>query len=182
MYGPKGIGALYIRSQNPRVNLEAIYHGGHQERGLRPGTLNVPSIVGFGLACKICEAQGADDRIHVSSLRDFFLEKIKEISENISLNGSIEHRLANNLHLSFGEIEAENLIHRLKTIALSTGAACASGKRSPSHVLKAMGLENSAIHSSIRFGLGRFTTLQEIESATAQIAVAVHSLEEKTHG
>ena len=162
LYGPKGVGILYVRKNNPRVPLQAISFGGDQERGLRPGTLNVPGIVGMGEACKIARDEMADDAERIQALVELFWSELQKIYPKVSRNGDLKNRLPNNLHVSFPGLEAESIIQHLRFIAVSTGAACDSHKREASHVLRAMKLSADTIHSSLRFGLGRNTTREEI--------------------
>jgi cysteine desulfurase len=179
MYGPKGIGILYARKNNrtlPHLELKSILHGGYQERGLRPGTLNVPGIVGFAEACKIAARERTAERARMSELTELLWKKLQKIYPEAIRNGDASLRLPNNLHLSFVGLEAESILQNLRTLAISTGAACDSHKREPSHVLKAMSLSPSAIHSSLRFGLGRFTTVDEISEAADRMHSAIREL------
>jgi cysteine desulfurase len=176
IYGPKGIGALYIRSKNPRVKITPLMYGGGHENNLRPGTLNVPGIVGLGKAVKICGEKMPCESERIKILRDRLYAGIKSQINDVYLNGSMEHRLPNNLNLSFKYVKAENLIMNLKEIAVSTGAACASETLKPSHVLKSIGLPDDLAHSSIRFGLGRFNTDEEIDFTIDKIVKTVKKL------
>lgn len=178
MYGPKGVGALYVRRKNPRVELVPQIDGGGHERGVRSGTLNVPGIVGFGEACAICrrEMQAEADRLR--RLRDRLKERIEAELEDVIVNGSMEHRLPNNLNMSFAHITAESLLMALRDVAVSSGSACSSATQAPSHVLRALGLEREMAHSSIRFGLGRFNTEEEIDYAAARVIETVKKLRE----
>jgi len=178
IYGPKGAGALYVRRKNPRVTLSAQIHGGGHERGLRSGTLNVPAIVGFGMACQIAQAEMEEDSKRISILRDELEKNLLTIG-NVSVNGlpspwggGIEGRggrLPNVTNLSFQGIKADSLIAKLPDIAFSTGSACTSAIPEPSHVLKAMGIPDEMAYSSVRFSLGKFTTKEEIEIVSKKV-------------
>lgn len=176
MYGPKGVGAMYVRRANPRVRLAPVIHGGGHERGFRSGTLNVPGIVGLGKACEICRTDMARDTAHVMKLRDR-LEKgiLKELDE-VYLNGHPTERLPNNLNLSFAYVEGEAMMMGLKEIAVSSGSACTSASLEPSYVLKAMGVGEELAHSSIRFGLGRFNTEEEVDYVIEKVVSCVKRL------
>ena len=163
MYGPKGAGALYIRRKNPRVALTAQLHGGGHERNLRSGTLNVPGIVGLGMACKIASESFWDESIHISFLRTK-LEQSFVDTGNTFINGSIKNRLCNTTNICFKGYKAERLIKEIPTLAIATGSACSSALPEPSHVLLSMGLSAEDALSSVRFSLGRFTTEAEIEN------------------
>lgn len=178
MYGPKGVGALYVRRKNPRVELVPLIDGGGHERGLRSGTLNVPAIVGFGEACAICQREMASEAERLRRLRDRLLERILAELDEVYVNGSLEHRLPNNLNLSFRYVEAEAILTAMHEVAVSTGAACSSANLEPSHVLRALGLSEDLIHSSIRFGLGRFTTEEEIDYVAGRVVEVVRKLRE----
>ena len=179
MYGPKGVGALYVR-RRPRVALTPQMDGGGHELGLRSGTLNVPGIVGFGEACAIAAREMKDEAAHLRELRDRLLEGIQaalaDSGSGVGVNGSIEHRLPGNLNLSFAGVDAEALLTSLPEIALSTGSACSSATVEPSHVLRAIGLSGQLARASLRFGLGRFNTAAEIDTAAKRIAAAVRKL------
>lgn len=163
MYGPKGIGALYVRRKNPRVKVTAQMDGGGHERGMRSGTLNVPGIVGFGKACELARLEMATDAERLSKLRDKLEAALTQIDESY-VNGSTEHRLPHVANISFKYVEGEGLMMGFnKTIALSSGSACTSASLEPSYVLKALGLGDDLAHSSLRFGLGRFTTDEQID-------------------
>ncbi len=163
MYGPKGIGALYVRRKNPRVKVTAQMDGGGHERGMRSGTLNVPGIVGFGKACELARLEMAADAERLSKLRDKLEAALTQIDESY-VNGSTEHRLPHVANISFKYVEGEGLMMGFnKTIALSSGSACTSASLEPSYVLKACGLGDDLAHSSLRFGLGRFTTEEQID-------------------
>lgn len=178
LYGPKGSGALYVRRRNPRVKLTAQMHGGGHERGLRSGTLNVPGIVGLGKACALCSDERENDAAHTSRLRDKLEAALLQI-EGTAVNGNREHRLPQTTNLSFAGTESEGLLMAVsKELALSSGSACTSGSLEPSYVLKALGLSDEAAHGSLRFGLGRYTTEEEIDYAIERISAAVQSLRE----
>jgi cysteine desulfurase len=163
MYGPKGIGALYVRRKNPRVKVTAQMDGGGHERGMRSGTLNVPGIVGFGKACELARLEMTADAERLSKLRDKLEAALTQIDESY-VNGSTEHRLPHVANISFKYVEGEGLMMGFnKTIALSSGSACTSASLEPSYVLKALGLGDDLAHSSLRFGLGRFTTDEQID-------------------
>jgi len=176
MYGPKGVGALYVRRKNPRVKLSAQLHGGGHERGMRSGTLNVPGIVGFGKACEICQKEMTGEIARVSRLRDKLQAGLLRI-EGTSVNGDINNRLPHVTNISFKHADGEGLMMNLnKNIALSTGSACTSASIEPSYVLKALGLEDELAHSTIRFGLGRYTTEEEIDYTVEQVSAAVSKI------
>jgi len=176
MYGPKGVGALYVRRKNPRVKLNAQLHGGGHEKGMRSGTLNVPGIVGFGKACEICQKEMNEEAARVSRLRDKLQDGLLKI-EGTYVNGDVNHRLPHVTNISFKHADGEGLMMSLnKNIALSTGSACTSASIEPSYVLKALGLEDELAHSTIRFGLGRYTTEEEIDYTIEQVAAAVSKL------
>jgi cysteine desulfurase len=163
MYGPKGVGALYVRRSKPRVRLGAQMDGGGHERGMRSGTLNVPGIVGFGKAAEIMRLEGNEESARLLNLRERLRTKIQASLDEVYLNGSLEHRLPGNLNLSFAFVEGEGLMMAIKDVAVSSGSACTSSSLEPSYVLRAMGLGDELAHSSIRFGLGRFTTEEEVD-------------------
>jgi cysteine desulfurase len=175
LYGPKGIGALYVRKRNPRVKLRPLIDGGGHEGGLRSGTLNVPAIVGFGAACEIARAVMKDEAKRLKDLRDRLWKGLRTL-DPVTLNGHPERRLPGNLHVSFKYVEAESLMAELDGIALSSGAACTTAKAEPSHVLKALGLPEDLARASIRFGLGRSTTGAEIDTVVDRVAGAVRKL------
>ncbi len=163
IYGPKGVGALYIRRSKPRVRLVAQMDGGGHERGNRSGTLNVPGIVGFAKACEIMKSEGAEENARLLRLRSRLHKKLTDALDMVFLNGSAEHRLAGNLNVSFSFVEGEGLMMAIKDVAVSSGSACTSASLEPSYVLRAMGLDEELAHSSIRFGLGRFNTEEEVD-------------------
>ena len=178
MYGPKGIGALYVRRKNPRVKVTAQMDGGGHERGMRSGTLNVPGIVGFGKACELARLEMADDAIRLSKLRDKLESALMQLEEAY-VNGSREHRLPHVTNISFKYVEGEGLLMGFnKNIALSSGSACTSASLEPSYVLKALGLGDDLAHSSLRFGLGRFTTEDQIDYTIKAISETVLKLRE----
>jgi cysteine desulfurase len=178
LYGPKGVGALYVRRRNPRVRLVPQIDGGGHERGMRSGTLNVPGIVGLGEGCDICRREMAEESERLCRLRDRLHRKLEAGLDDISVNGSIEHRLPNNLNISFAGVEAESLMMGMSEIAVSTGSACTSATVEPSYVLKAMGIDDDRAHSSIRFGLGRFNTEEEIDYAASRAIEVAKKLRE----
>jgi cysteine desulfurase len=177
MYGPKGVGALYVRRKNPRVKVTAQMDGGGHERGMRSGTLNVPGIVGFGKACELCRLEMDADTAKISKMRDR-LEKELLVLEESYINGSVENRLPHVSNMSFKYVEGEGLIMGVKNIAVSSGSACTSASLEPSYVLKALGLDDELAHSSLRFGLSRFTTDEEIDYAINHVKEAVLKLRE----
>lgn len=176
MYGPKGIGALYVRRRRPRVRLKPLLHGGGQERNFRSGTLNVPGIVGFGAACAIAQTEVSTERERLLRLRSILCRKLTAVP-GVELNGHPEKRLAGNLNLSFAGVEAHALLRALRDeIALSPGAACTSAIPEPSYVLRAVGLPPERILSSVRFGLGRFNTEEEVNWTAGRITETVQDL------
>ncbi|MBK7305936.1 MAG: IscS subfamily cysteine desulfurase [Chitinophagaceae bacterium] len=178
MYGPKGVGALYVRRKNPRVKVTAQIDGGGHERGMRSGTLNVPGIVGFGKACEICMLDMEEDTKRISKMRDHLETELLKLEEAY-VNGSREHRLPHVANISFKHVEGEGLLMGFnKNIALSSGSACTSASLEPSYVLKALGLGDDLAHSSLRFGLGRFTTDEQIEYTIKAISETVLKLRE----
>ncbi len=178
MYGPKGVGALYVRRKNPRVKVTAQMDGGGHERGMRSGTLNVPGIVGFGKACELCMLDMEADTLHIIKLRDKLETELLKLEEAY-VNGSREHRLPHVANISFKHVEGEGLLMGFnKNIALSSGSACTSASLEPSYVLKALGLGDDLAHSSLRFGLSRFTTEEEIDYTIKAISDTVLKLRE----
>ncbi len=178
MYGPKGVGALYVRRKNPRVKVTAQMDGGGHERGMRSGTLNVPGIVGFGKACELARLEMADDAARLSKLRDKLENALMQLEEAY-VNGSREHRLPHVSNISFKYVEGEGLMMGFnKNIALSSGSACTSASLEPSYVLKALGLGDDLAHSSLRFGLGRFTTEEQIDYTIKAVSDTVIKLRE----
>jgi cysteine desulfurase len=178
IYGPKGIGALYVRKKNPRVRIAAQMDGGGHERGMRSGTLAVPLIVGFGKACELCEQEMAQEAVRLTTLRDRLHKTITTALEDVYLNGHPTERLPNNLNLSFAYVEGESLLMGCKEIALSSGSACTSATLEPSYVLRALGVGTELAHSSIRFGLGRFSVDEEVDYAAKRIIETVTKLRE----
>lgn len=178
MYGPKGIGALYVRRKNPRVRIAPTMHGGGHERGLRSGTLNTPSIVGFGAACEIAMNEMAEESARVFRLREKLRKGITDQISHVYLNGDLERRLPGNLNLSFAFVEGESLLMGIKDIAVSSGSACTSASLEPSYVLKALGVGEELAHTSIRFGIGRFNTEEEIDFTIRSVVSAVNRLRE----
>jgi len=178
LYGPKGVGALYVRRKNPRVQLSAIIDGGGHERGMRSGTLNVPGIVGFGKACEIAMQEMPTESKRLAGLRDRLKEKLLKNLDETHVNGSMEHRLPGNLNISFVYVEGESLLMGINDIAVSSGSACTSATLEPSYVLKALGLGDDVAHSSIRFGIGRFNTEAEIDYVADRMIDTVKKLRE----
>ena len=176
IYGPKGVGALYVRSSKPQVKLGPLIEGGGQERGLRSGTLNVPGIVGLGKACEIAQQDLMADGERLTGLSQRLRTQIVGQLDEVSVNGDPLQRLPGNLHLSFAYIEGESLLMALKDIAVSTGSACTSASLEPSHVLRAIGLEEHLAHSSVRFGLGRFNTEEEVDYTAHRVVEEVRRL------
>ncbi|PSW02135.1 IscS subfamily cysteine desulfurase [Photobacterium lipolyticum] len=176
IYGPKGIGALYVR-RKPRIRLEAQMHGGGHERGMRSGTLATHQIVGMGEAFRIAKEEMEQDRQHTLALRTRLLDGLKDM-EAVHINGDLEQRVAGNLNISFAFVEGESLLMALKDLAVSSGSACTSASLEPSYVLRALGLDDELAHSSIRFSFGRFTTEEEVDYAIGQIRTAVEKLRE----
>lgn len=178
IYGPKGIGALYVRRKGPRVRLAPMMDGGGHERGMRSGTLAVPLIAGFGKAVELCEQEMSAESVRIAKLRDRLHEGIISKLEEVYLNGHPTQRLPGNLNLSFAYVEGEALLMGVKEIALSSGSACTSATLEPSYVLRALGVGSELAHSSIRFGLGRFTTAEEVEYTIDRMVKAVNHLRE----
>ncbi len=163
IYGPKGVGALYVRRKNPRVRVSATIHGGGHERGMRSGTLNVPGIVGLGKACELCEQEMPTEIARLTELRDYFIKAVIEKVDYAFLNGHETNRLPSNANISFAYVEGESLLMALTDIALSSCSACTSKSLEPSYVIKALGATDELAHSSLRFGFGRFTTKEEVD-------------------
>ncbi len=178
LYGPKGVGALYVRRKNPRVQLTAQMDGGGHERGMRSGTLNVPGIVGLGEACAICQREMPEETKRLMYLRDKLRSKLESELDEVYLNGSWEHRLPHSLNLSFAYVEGESLLMGINDVAVSSGSACTSATLEPSYVLKALGLGDDIAHSSIRFGIGRFNTEEEIDYVAEKLINVVKKLRE----
>jgi cysteine desulfurase len=178
IYGPKGVGALYVRRRNPRVLLAALIDGGGHERGMRSGTLNVPGIVGFGKAAELCKQEMAADAERLGGLRDRLNARLHQRLDEIYINGTMEHRLPDNLNLSFAYVVGESLLMGINDVAVSSGSACTSASLEPSYVLKALGAGDDLAHSSIRFGLGRWTTEEEVDYVADKLATVVTRLRE----
>jgi cysteine desulfurase len=175
MYGPKGVGALYVRRKNPRVKVTSQMDGGGHERGMRSGTLNVPGIVGLGKACELCRLEMDEEATRLSALRDRLEAELTTMEESY-VNGNTQHRLPHVANISFKYVEGEGLMMAMKDLAVSSGSACTSASLEPSYVLKSLGLSDDLAHSSIRFGLGRFTTEEEIAYAIENTKKAVNHL------
>jgi len=178
MYGPKGVGALYVRRKNPRVRIAPILDGGGHERGMRSGTLPVPLIVGFGKAAEICQKLMPEESKRLTALRERLRDGIMSQLEETYLNGHPKQRLPNNMNISFAYVEGESLLMGLKEIALSSGSACTSATLEPSYVLKALGVGSDLAHSSIRYGLGRFNTEEEVDYVVRRTVETVNKLRE----
>jgi cysteine desulfurase len=176
MYGPKGVGALYVRKKNPRVRLVAQMDGGGHERGMRSGTLNVPGIAGFGKACELAEQMLPEEMPRVTHLRDKLKRAIDVELDEVYLNGHPTERLPNNLNISFAYVEGESLLMGLDDVAVSSGSACTSATLEPSYVLKALGVGEDLAHTSIRFGLGRFNTEEEVDYVAKKVISNVKRL------
>ncbi|HEX6772921.1 MAG TPA: IscS subfamily cysteine desulfurase [Acidobacteriaceae bacterium] len=178
LYGPKGVGALYVRRRNPRVQISEQINGGGHERGMRSGTLNVPGIVGLGKACEIAREEMAAEGARLRKLRDKLKAKFESSLDYVHVNGSMEHRLPNNLNMSFVYVEGESLLMGINDVAVSSGSACTSATLEPSYVLKALGLGDDVAHSSIRFGLGRFNSEAEVDYVADKVIDIVQKLRE----
>jgi cysteine desulfurase len=178
LYGPKGVGALYVRRRNPRVQISAQIDGGGHERGMRSGTLNVPGIVGLGKACELAGAEMQVEAERLSELRDYMKAKFEKALDYVHVNGNMEHHLPGNLNMSFVYVEGESLLMGINDIAVSSGSACTSATLEPSYVLKALGLGDDVAHSSIRFGLGRFNNKAEVDYVSDKLIDVVSKLRE----
>jgi cysteine desulfurase len=178
IYGPKGVGALYVRRRDPRVQIAAQIDGGGHERGMRSGTLNVPGIVGLGKACEIAQQEMGEEAKQLTGMRDSLKSQLEAGLDCIHVNGSMEHRLPGNLNVSFLYVEGESLLMGINDVAVSSGSACTSATLEPSYVLKALGLGDDVAHSSIRFGLGRFNTQAEVDYVAAKVIDVVKKLRE----
>jgi cysteine desulfurase len=178
IYGPKGVGALYVRRRNPRVQLAAIIDGGGHERGMRSGTLNVTGIVGFGKACELCQQEMPTESVRLRGLRDRLKDSVFSQLDEVFVNGSMTCRLPNNLNISFAYVEGESMLMGINDIAVSSGSACTSATLEPSYVLKALGVGEDLAHTSIRFGLGRFNTEEEVDYVSARVVETVRRLRE----
>jgi cysteine desulfurase len=177
IYGPKGIGALYVRSSQPRVRLVAQMDGGGHERGMRSGTLNVPAIVGLGAACELMKTEGAEETVRIAGLRDRLLSRLQAaFGDEVLVNGALAPRLAGNLNVSFAGVTSEALIGAARGVAVSSGSACTSASLEPSYVLRAMGVPDDRARASIRFGVGRFTTQDEIDRAAEHVVDKARAL------
>jgi cysteine desulfurase len=178
VYGPKGVGAMYVRRRNPRVQISSQIDGGGHERGMRSGTLNVPGIVGLGKACELCRLEMEAEGNREQAMRDHLKAKFEKALDYVHVNGSWEHRLPGNLNMSFVYVEGESLLMGINDVAVSSGSACTSATLEPSYVLKALGLGDDVAHSSIRFGLGRFNTIEEVDYVGDKIIDVVVKLRE----
>ena len=178
LYGPKGVGALYVRRRNPRVQLSAQIDGGGHERGMRSGTLNVPGIVGFGKAAELCQIEMAEESARLRALRDRLQSALFAKLDELYINGSMEHRLPHNINISFAFVEGESLLMGINDVAVSSGSACTSATLEPSYVLKALGVGEDLAHTSIRFGLGRFNTQEEVDYVASRVIEVVQRLRE----
>jgi cysteine desulfurase len=178
IYGPKGVGALYVRRKNPRVQISPIIDGGGHERGMRSGTLNVAGIVGLGKACEIAREEMAAEGKRLAGLRDRLKERIMSRLDETYINGTMEHRLPGNLNISFAYVEGESLLMGINDVAVSSGSACTSATLEPSYVLKALGTGDDLAHSSIRFGIGRFNTEAEVDYVADRVCETVERLRE----
>jgi cysteine desulfurase len=176
IYGPKGVGALYVRRRNPRVQLSAIIDGGGHERGMRSGTLNVTGIIGLGKACELAQQEMPEESKRLRALRDRLKAGLEAKLDEVYINGSLEHRLPNNLNMSFAYVEGESLLMGINDVAVSSGSACTSATLEPSYVLKALGVGEDLAHTSIRFGLGRFNTEEEVDYVTDKMVQVVTKL------
>jgi cysteine desulfurase len=176
IYGPKGVGALYVRRRNPRVQLSAIIDGGGHERGMRSGTLNVTGIIGLGKACELAQQEMPEESKRLRALRDRLRAGLEAKLDEVYINGSMEHRLPNNLNMSFAYVEGESLLMGINDVAVSSGSACTSATLEPSYVLKALGVGEDLAHTSIRFGLGRFNTEEEVDYVTDKMVQVVSKL------
>jgi cysteine desulfurase len=178
IYGPKGVGALYVRRRNPRVQITEQINGGGHERGMRSGTLNVPGIVGLGKACEIAGEEMVAETARLKELRDYLEKKFEDALDYIHVNGNMDHHLPGNLNMSFVHVEGESLLMGINDIAVSSGSACTSATLEPSYVLKALGLGDDVAHSSIRFGLGRFNNKAEVDYVSDKVISVVQHLRE----
>jgi cysteine desulfurase len=178
LYGPKGVGALYVRRKSPRVQITSQMDGGGHERGMRSGTLNVPGIAGLGEAAAICHREMPEESARLRFLRDRLRNKLESELDEVYINGSMEHRLPHNLNISFAYVEGESLLMGINDIAVSSGSACTSATLEPSYVLKALGAGDDQAHSSIRFGIGRFNTQEEVDYVADKVIDVVRKLRE----
>ena len=182
LYGPKGVGALYVRNRNPRLRLSALFDGGGHERGMRSGTLNVPGIVGLGKACAIAQEEMLKESCHLAGRRNRLRDRIMGRLDEVTINGSMDYRLPGNLNLSFAHVDGESLMMALNDIAVSSGSACTTAAIEPSHVLRAIGISDDLAHSSIRFGIGRFNTDAEVDYVADRVVETVTRLRELNAG
>ena len=178
LYGPKGVGALYVRRRNPRVQLSPLIDGGGHERGMRSGTLNVTGIVGFGKACELCLEEMPVESARLRGMRDRLKDRIFSELDEVFINGSMTHRLPHNINISFAYVEGESMLMGINDVAVSSGSACTSATLEPSYVLKALGVGEDLAHTSIRFGLGRFNTDEEVDYVAARVIETVKRLRE----
>jgi len=178
LYGPKGMGTLYVRHKNPRVQLAPIIDGGGHEHGMRSGTLNVPGIVGLGKACAVCQEEMPAESERTQRLRDRLKESIMSRLDDVHINGSMVYRLPNNINLSFAYVEGESLMMGINDVAVSSSSACTSANLEASHVLKALGMNEELAHTSIRFGIGRFNTEEEVDYVADRVVETVKRLRE----
>ena len=178
IYGPKGVGALYVRRRNPRVLLASMIDGGGHERGMRSGTLNVPGIVGFGKAAELCRQELVTESDRIRQLRDRLNARLHERLHDIDVNGTMDNRLPNNLNISVSHVEGASLLIAIDDVAVSSGSACTSASAEPSYVLKALGTRDDLARSSLRFGLGRWTTAEEVDYVSEKVASVVRRLRE----
>src|SRR5579884_963462 len=178
LYGPKGVGALYVRRKSPRVQITSQMDGGGHERGMRSGTLNVPGIVGLGEAAALCHREMPEESARLRALRDRLRNKLESELDEVYINGTMEHRLPHNLNISFAYVEGESLLMGINDIAVSSGSACTSATLEPSYVLKALGAGDDLAHSSIRFGIGRFNTEEEVDYVASKVIDVVQKLRE----
>ena len=178
IYGPKGVGALYVRRRDPRVEIAAQIDGGGHERGMRSGTLNVPGIVGLGKAGEVAAAERDTEAHSLGALRDRLKQGLVNALDDVLINGSLDQRLPNNLHLSFAGVDGESLLMGLDDVAVSSGSACTTAEPEPSHVLRALGVPEGLAHASLRFGLGRFNTEEEVDYVIEKVVAVVHRLRE----
>jgi cysteine desulfurase len=176
IYGPKGVGALYVRRRNPHVRLDPLLEGGGHERGMRSGTINVPGVVGFGRACELCGELMAEESVRTRTLRERLHDGLMERLDGVTLNGHPRARLPGNLNLSFAGVRGDALLTGMRQIAVSSGSACTSASPEPSYVLKALGVDDDLAHASIRFGIGRFNTAEEIDFAVEEVTKSVQRL------
>jgi cysteine desulfurase len=176
IYGPKGTGGIYIRNNDSKIKIIKQLYGGHQERDIRPGTQNVPGIVGFGKAVEICSRIMDEEAKRISSLRDTLYNGLISYLDGVFVNGSLENRLPNNLNFCFKNVRSESFLTSLRDLAVSTGSACSSAEPKPSRILKALGLSDELAYSSIRFGIGRFNTIEEIEYVIKRVVETVNNL------